>query len=316
MKLVIQIPCFNEEQTLAKTLADLPTKIAGVDTIEILIISDGSTDRTVEIAREHGIRHFVIFNRNMGLARAFAAGLEKSLELGADIIVNTDADNQYKGSDITRLIQPILEKKAEIVIGDRRVDKIHEFSWLKKRMQKFGSYIVRKVSRTKVPDTTSGFRAYSRHAALHMNIISTFSYTLETIIEAGQKDIAIVSIPIEINKTERPSRLFKSNWYYVKRSIATIIRIYTMYQPLRVFLYSGLMAFLISLLLSGRYFYFMVLGEGKGHIQSVILAGILFLLSCVLFMFGLLADVVAANRKILEDTLYRIKKNSLQQSNK
>jgi len=312
MKLVIQIPCFNEEQTIAKTLADLPTKIDGIDTIEILIISDGSTDRTVAVAREHGVRHFVIFNQNMGLARAFAAGLEKSLELGADIIVNTDADNQYKGSDIPRLIQPILNKKAEIVIGDRQIDKIHEFSRLKKIMQKFGSYIVRKVSQTKVPDTTSGFRAYSRHAALHMNIISTFSYTLETIIEAGQKDIAIISIPIETNKTERPSRLFKSNWYYIKRSTATIIRIYTMYQPLRVFFYAGLVSLFFSLSLTGRYIYFMILGEGKGHIQSVILAGILFLLGLLLFMFGLLADVVASNRKILEDALYRMKKNSVQ----
>jgi len=312
MKLIIQIPCYNEEQTIAKTLEDLPKSIPGIDVIETLIIDDGSNDRTVKIAKQHGVQHFVKFTQNLGLARAFAAGLEKSLELGADIIVNTDADNQYKGSDIPRLIQPILDKKAEIVIGDRQVDKIHEFSRLKKIMQKFGSYIVRKVSQTNIPDTTSGFRAYSRHAALHMNIISTFSYTLETIIEAGQKDIPIISIPIETNKTERPSRLFKSNWYYIKRSTATIIRIYTMYQPLRVFFYSGLITFLISLLLSGRYLYFMVLGEGKGHIQSVILAGILFLLSCVLFMFGLLADVVAANRKIMEDTLYRIKKNSFQ----
>lgn len=312
MKLIIQIPCYNEEQTIAKTLKDLPKSIPGIDVIEMLIIDDGSNDRTVKIAKQHGVQHFVKFTQNLGLARAFAAGLEKSLELGADIIVNTDADNQYKGSDIPRLIQPILDKKAEIVIGNRQVDKIHEFSRLKKIMQKFGSYIVRKVSQTNIPDTTSGFRAYSRHAALHMNIISTFSYTLETIIEAGQKDIPIISIPIETNKTERPSRLFKSNWYYIKRSTATIIRIYTMYQPLRVFFYSGLITFLISLLLSGRYLYFMVLGEGKGHIQSVILAGILFLLSCVLFMFGLLADVVAANRKIMEDTLYRIKKNSLQ----
>lgn len=311
MKLIIQIPCYNEEETIAKTLADLPKEIPGIDNIEVLIINDGSTDNTVAIAKKNGVRHFVNFSHNMGLARGFAAGLEKCLELGADIIVNTDADNQYKGSDIPKLVKPILDQKAEIVIGDRQIDKIEEFSWLKKKLQKFGSRVVRKVSQTKVPDTTSGFRAYSRHAALQMNIISTFSYTLETIIEAGQKDIPVISIPIETNITERPSRLFKSNWYYIKRSAATIIRIYTMYQPLRVFFYSGLISFLFSLLLSGRYVYFMFLGEGKGHIQSVILAGILFLLSCVLFMFGLLADVVAANRKILEDTLYRIKKNSL-----
>jgi len=312
MKLIIQVPCYNEEQTIVKTLKDLPKSIPGIDVIETLIIDDGSNDRTVEVAKQNGVQHFVKFTQNLGLARGFAAGLDKCLSLGADIIVNTDADNQYKGSDIPQLIKPILEGRAEIVIGDRQVNKITEFSRLKKRMQKIGSYIVRKVSQTNIPDTTSGFRAYSREAAMHMNIISTFSYTLETIIEAGQKDIPIISIPIETNKTERPSRLFKSNWYYIKRSMATIIRIYTMYQPLRVFFYSGLMAFLISLLLSGRYFYFMVLGEGKGHIQSVILAGILFLLSCVLFMFGLLADVVASNRKILENVQYQLKKDRLE----
>lgn len=311
MKLIIQIPCYNEEKTLEKTISDLPKKIPGIDTIEILIINDGSTDNTVAVAKKCGVNHIVDFKHNMGLARGFAAGLEKCLELGADIIVNTDADNQYKGSDIPRLVQPILEHKAEIVIGNRQIDKIEEFSWLKKKLQKLGSRVVRKVSQTKVPDTTSGFRAYSRQAAMHMNIISTFSYTLETIIEAGQKDIPIISIPIETNKTERPSRLFKSKWYYIKRSAATIIRIYTMYQPLRVFFYSGLFSLILSLILSVRYIVFMILGEGKGHVQSVIIAGILFLLAFVLFMFGLLADVVAGNRKLQEETLYRIKKETL-----
>ncbi len=312
MKLIIQIPCYNEEQTIAKTLKDLPKSIPGIDVIETLIIDDGSNDRTVEVAKQHGVQYIVKLTQNLGLARAFAAGIDKCLSLDADIIVNTDADNQYKGSDIPRIIKPILDGKGEIVVGNRQIEKIKGFSWTKKLLQKLGSYIVRKVSQTKIPDTTSGFRAYSREAAMQMNIISTFSYTLETIIEAGQKDIPIVSIPIETNKTERPSRLFKSNWYYIKRSIATIIRIYTMYQPLRVFFYSGLVSLLFSLALIGRYFFFMILGEGKGHIQSVILAGILFLLGLLLFMFGLLADVVASNRKILEDTLYRIKKNSLQ----
>ncbi|MBU4444920.1 MAG: glycosyltransferase family 2 protein [Candidatus Marinimicrobia bacterium] len=308
MKLIIQIPCYNEEQTIAKTLEDLPKSIPGIDVIETLIIDDGSNDKTVEVAKRHGVQHFVKFTQNLGLARGFDAGLDKCLSLGADIIVNTDADNQYKGSDIPRLIQPILDGKAEIVIGNRQVDKITEFSWLKKRMQKIGSYIVRKVSQTKVPDTTSGFRAYSREAAMQMNIISTFSYTLETIIEAGQKDIAIVSIPIETNKTERPSRLFKSNWYYIKRSIATIIRIYTMYQPLRVFFYTGLVSLLLGLILSFRYIYFMVIGEGPGHIQSVIIAGILLLLGFIVTMIGLLADLIASNRKLVEKTLFKIKK--------
>jgi len=302
MKLVIQIPCYNEEQTIAATLADLPRTIPGIDSLEILIIDDGSSDRTVETARQAGVRHFVQHTQNLGLARAFQHGLEKSLQLGADIIVNTDADNQYKGSDIARLVQPILEKKAEIVIGDRQIDKIQDFSWFKKCLQKFGSYVVRKVSQTKIPDTTSGFRAYSREAALQMNIISTFSYTLETIIAAGQKDI-----PIETNKTERPSRLFKSNWYYIRRSFATIVRIYTMYQPLRVFFYAGLLNLAIGLIFSLRYLIFMLLGEGKGHIQSVIIAAVFLIIGFFLMMIGLLADVIAANRKILEQMQYQLR---------
>jgi len=311
MKLVIQIPCYNEENTIANTLADLPKDIPGIDIIEILIINDGSVDKTMEIAKQNGVRHFVNFNQNKGLARAFEAGLEKALELGADIIVNTDADNQYKGSDIARLVQPILDKKAEIVIGNRQIDKIHEFSWLKKRLQKFGSYVVRKVSQTRIPDTTSGFRAYSREAALHMNIISTFSYTLETIIEAGQKNIPIISIPIETNKTERPSRLFKSNSYYIRRSFATIVRIYTMYQPLRVFFYTGITSLGIGLVLSVRYLIFMIVGQGKGHIQSVIIAAVLLIIGFFLLMIGLLADVIAANRKLLENVQYQQKKSRL-----
>ncbi len=308
MKLIIQIPCYNEEATIVKTLNDLPKSIPGIDTIEILIIDDGSKDRTVEVAQNWGVRNFVRFNQNKGLARAFEAGLEKSLELGADFIVNTDADNQYKGSDIARLVQPILDKKAEIVIGDRQIDKIQEFSWLKKRLQKLGSYVVRKVSQTKIPDTTSGFRAYSREAALHMNVISTFSYTLETIIEAGQKDIPIISIPIETNKTERPSRLFKSNSYYIRRSFATIVRIYTMYQPLRVFFYTGIVNLGLGLILSVRYLVFMIVGQGKGHIQSVIIAAVFLMVGFFLLMIGLLADVIAANRKILERMQYQLKR--------
>jgi len=309
VKLIIQIPCYNEEQTIAKTLQDLPHSISSIDTIEIVIIDDGSTDRTLEVAKKQGVHHIVKFTQNKGLASAFAAGLDRCLGLGADIIVNTDADNQYKGSDIPRLIQPILEGKAEIVVGARQIDEIEDFSWSKKQFQKLGSYVVRKVSQTKIPDTTSGFRAYSREAAMHMNIISTFSYTLETIIEAGQKDIPIVSIPIGTNKTERPSRLFKSNWYYLKRSATTIVRIYTMYQPLRVFFYTGLCSIMLGGGLSIRYLYFMFLGEGKGHVQSVIVAGVFLLLGFIMIMIGLLADVIAANRKLLEDTLYRFKKN-------
>jgi hypothetical protein len=212
--------------------------------------------------------------------------LEKSLELGADFIVNTDADNQYKGSDIARLVQPILDKKAEIVIGDRQIDKIQEFSWLKKRLQKLGSYVVRKVSQTKIPDTTSGFRAYSREAALHHERHFDFFIYLETIIEAGQKDIPIISIPIETNKTERPSRLFKSNSYYIRRSFATIVRIYTMYQPLRVFFYTGNRHLGLGLILSVRYLGFMIVGQGKGHIQSVIIAAVFLMVGFFLLMIG------------------------------
>lgn len=307
MKLVIQIPCYNEEETILKTLNDLPQTIPGIDTVEILIINDGCRDNTVALAQQWGVKHFVHFHQNKGLARAFEAGLEKALELGADIIVNTDADNQYKGSDIARLVQPILEKRAEIVIGDRQIDQIKEFSWLKKRLQKLGSSVVRKVSQTKVPDTTSGFRAYSREAAMQMNIISTFSYTLETIIEAGQKDIPIISIPIETNKTERPSRLFRSNWYYIRRSFATIVRIYAMYQPLRVFFYIGIANFAVGLVLSLRYLFFMFIGQGKGHIQSVIIAAVFLLTGFFLLMIGLLADVIAANRKILERIQYQLR---------
>lgn len=307
MKLIIQIPCYNEEETILQTLNDLPKSIDGIDQIEILIIDDGCTDKTVKIAKKFGIHHVVKIFPNKGLANAFSCGIDRCLAEGADIIINTDADNQYKGSDIPRLIQPILEHNAEMVIGDRQIDKIEEFSFIKKKLQKLGSSIVRKVSMTKVPDTTSGFRAYSKDAAMKINILSTFSYTLETIIQAGQKDIPIVSIPIETNKTERPSRLFKSNWMYIKRSSATIIRIYLTYQPLKFFFYSGMFTFFFSLILAIRYVSFMVIGEGKGHIQSVILAGILLLLSIILVLAGLLSDVIASNRKLLEKILFKQK---------
>ena len=307
MKLIIQIPCFNEEETLLTTLQDLPKSIPGIDKIEILIIDDGSTDNTVKVAKKFGVDHIINIFPNKGLANGFSCGIEKCLAKGADIIVNTDADNQYKGSDIPKLIVPILEQKAEIVIGNRQIDTINEFSWAKKQLQKLGSYIVRKVSQTKVPDTTSGFRAYSRESAMRMNVISTFSYTLETIIQAGQKDIPVISIPITTNNTERPSRLFKSNWYYIRRSAATIVRIYTMYQPLRVFFYTGVSSIGIGFLLGLRYVYFMIIGEGKGHIQSVIITGILLLLGFIMIMIGLLADVIASNRKLQEEILYRIK---------
>lgn len=311
MKLIIQIPCYNEENTILKTLRDLPRKIKGVDQIETLIIDDGSTDRSVALAEEFGVDHIVKIYPNKGLANAFATGLDTCLELGADLIVNTDADNQYKGGDIPRLIQPILTGKADIVIGDRQIDRIKEFNWFKKKLQKLGSKVVRKVSQTKVPDTTSGFRAYSREATLHMNIISTFSYTLETIIEAGQKDMQIVSIPIQTNQTERPSRLFKSNWYYIRRSAATIVRIYSMYQPLRVFFYTGFIGLMAGFVLSLRYLYFMIIGEGTGHIQSVIIAAVFFIIGFFMIMIGLLADVIAANRKLIEKILYQSKKRNL-----
>jgi len=308
MKLIIQIPCYNEEKTLPFTIRDLPREIPGIDKIEYLVIDDGSSDRTVEVARELGVHHIVRHVKNRGLAASFMTGIDACLRLGADIIVNTDGDNQYKGQDIAKLVQPILKGEAEVVVGDRQTDTIEHFSPLKKKLQKFGSWVVRLASDTNVIDTTSGFRAYSRDAAMRLNVVSEYSYTLETIIEAGRRKAAIENVPIGTNEKLRESRLFKSMWGYIKKSGATIIRIYSMYRPLRVFLTLGIIFFTIGFLIGVRFLYFYFNGMGDGHIQSLILSSILIITGFQLGVFGLLADAIAANRKINDELLYRLKK--------
>lgn len=308
MKLLIQIPCFNESETLAETLRDLPRQIPGVDSIEILIIDDGSTDGTAETARRLGVSHVVRFSRNRGLARGFMAGIDASLRLGADIIVNTDADNQYCGADIPKLIQPILDGEADMVIGDRQVDSVAHFSPTKKKLQKFGSWVVRLASHTRVPDATSGFRAISREAALRLFVTSEFTYTLETLIQAGHAHLAVSAVPIRTNPKTRDSRLFRSIGQYLRRSASTIIRIYTMYRPLRTFFLIAALLFCGGAALSGRFLYYHFTEEKTGHVQSLILAAVLLIAAFIVFLGGLLADLVAANRKLLEDTITRLRR--------
>lgn len=308
MKLIIQIPCYNEEETLGITYSDLPRRIDGIDEIEYLIINDGSQDRTVEVARELGFHHVVTFKQNKGLAKGFMAGLDACLHLGADIIVNTDADNQYCGADIDKLVRPILDGEADIVIGERPIDQTEHFSWKKKKFQHLGSWVVRVASGTRIPDAPSGFRAYSREAALRMNVVNEYTYTLETIIQAGHDKIAMTSVPIRTNGETRPSRLFGSMWRYMKRSSAVIIRSFMMYKPLRFFSLIGGVLFLAGALLGVRFLYYLFAGASAGHIQSLILAAILIILGFQTIVMGLLSDIIAANRKILEDVQYRMRK--------
>ncbi|MGM9669573.1 MAG: glycosyltransferase family 2 protein [Faecousia sp.] len=308
MKLIIQIPCFNEEETLGITYHDLPRHIEGIDEIEYLIIDDGSSDRTVEVARELGIRHVVSFKQNKGLAKGFMAGLDACLHLGADIIVNTDADNQYCGADIEKLVQPILNGKADIVIGERPIDQTEHFSWKKKKFQHLGSWVVRVASGTDIPDAPSGFRAYSREAALHLNVTNEYTYTLETIIQAGHEKLAMTSVPIRTNGETRPSRLFSSMWRYMKRSATVIVRSFMMYKPLRFFSIIGSVLLGIGGLIGVRFLIYMFAGEGDGHIQSLILAAVLMLMGFQTIVMGLMSDIIAANRKILEDIQYRVRK--------
>mgnify|MGYP001077807621 CR=1 FL=1 len=306
MKLIVQIPCYNEEQTLPLTVKDIPRQIDRVDQVEILIIDDGSTDRTVQIAKEIGVDHIVKNTCNKGLARTFLAGLDASLRLGADIIVNTDGDNQYKGQDIPKLIAPILKGQADIVVGDRQADKIPHFSASKKKLQKIGSLVVRLLSETDVPDAVSGFRAFSKEAAMQMNIVSPYSYTIETLIQAGKKQLAVTSVPIGTNPKTRESRLFKSIPKFLERSVTTMIRMYTMYQPLRVFFYISCLCILGGLIPSVRFLVYHFMGEG-GHIQSLILAAILFIVGFQVLVVGLVADVISFNRQLIEETLLRVK---------
>jgi glycosyltransferase involved in cell wall biosynthesis len=313
LKLIIQIPCYNEEKTLPVTLADLPRHIDGIDCIEYLIVNDGSSDRTVETALQHGVHHIVNMTKNKGLAKVFMAGIDACLRLGADIIVNTDADNQYKGEDIVKLVEPILAGTAEMVVGDRQTNDIEHFSWFKKRLQKWGSWAVRQVSATDTPDATSGFRALSREAALQMNVVSEFTYTLETIIQAGKKNLAITHVPIGTNGKLRESRLFRGNWSYIKRSVATIARIYTMYEPLKMFSIIGGIFFGAGIILGLRFLYFYFEQGGAGHIQSLILVAVLLILGVQIFVLGLVADIIGSNRRLIEDALYRLKKMEFKQ---
>ena len=306
-KLIIQIPCLNEASTLPVTLADLPRQVPGIDTVEFLIIDDGSVDGTSEVARAHGVHHVVRFRRRKGLAAAFMAGIDACLKLGADYIVNTDGDNQYCGADVATLLAPLLSGEADIVIGDRNIQDLEHMSPTKKALQRLGSWVVRQVSNTKVPDTTSGFRAYTRDAALRLTIVSEFSYTLESIIQAGKKRMAIAHVPISTNARLRNSRLFASAWGYVKVSTATIVRIYAMYEPLKVLSSIGLLVFLAGLAISVRFLYFYFTGTGLGHLQSLILSAVLMIVGFEVVLIGLVADVISGNRKLIEDLLYRVR---------
>ena len=311
MKLIIQIPCLNEEQTLPETLKDLPKSLSGIDNIEILVIDDGSTDRTVEVAKQHGAHHVLSLTNNKGLAKAFIYGINHALQLGADIVVNTDADNQYFGGDISKLIQPILNKRADIVIGDRQVETIDHFSPIKILLQKLGSWTVRQLSGTTIPDATSGFRAYSKEAALQMNVISDFTYTVETIISAGNKNIAIEHTPVRTNKKLRESRLFPSIHVYLRRSLVTMLKVYSMYRPLKVFTIAGGVTFLVGFMIGCRYLFFFFHGQTEGHIQSLILSAIMLIVGFQIIMMGIAADLIAINRQLLEDIQLRIKKNKV-----
>lgn len=308
MKLIIQIPCYNEAETLEIALNALPKQINGVDEIEYLVINDGSSDDTEKVALEWGVNYIVHFKRNLGLAKGFLAGIDLALRHGADIIVNTDADNQYCGTDIEKLVRPILDREADIVIGERPIDEIEEFSWIKKKLQRFGSYVVRVASRTDIPDAPSGFRAYSRKAAMRVNVHNEYTYTLETIVQAGRNKMAITSVPVHTNPELRKSRLMNSVFGYIKKSMLTILRAVLMYKPLQVFTLLGSLAIMAGVAIGVRFLFYFFQGNGNGHIQSLILATMMIIIGSQTFVTGLQADIISANRKLLEDVQYRVKK--------
>lgn len=313
MKLIIQIPCLNEEETLPGTLADLPREVEGFDTVEWLVIDDGSTDRTIEVAREGGVDHIVRLTNNKGLAAGFQAGLDACLKLGADVIVNTDADNQYKASDIPRLVAPILAGRADMVVGDRETDSIEHFSPLKKRLQKLGSWVVRQASDTDVPDTTSGFRAYNREAAIQMAVVSKYTYTLETIIQAGKLLVATDHVPIGTNPKTRESRLFPSMGSYVRRNAVAITRIYTQYEPLKVFSTLAAFLFLLALVPWVRFAWaYFIAQDGAGHVQSLILGAVLFNAAVVVGVLGVLGDLLYSQRIMSQRIFERVRRIELQ----
>ena len=310
-KLIIQIPCFNEAVTLPPTLRDLPRGRPGIDVIEYLVIDDGSRDDTAAVARANGVHHVVQFERNRGLAAAFRAGVEESLRQGADFIVNTDADNQYQASDIATIVAPLVEHRAEMVVGDRGVGELPHFSYIKRRLQVFGSWVIGRAAELRTPDATSGFRAMTREVALRMIVLSDYSYTLESLIHAGSRKTAVASVRIGINPQTRPSRLMKSIPHYIRKSGVTILRAYTMYRPLRVFMTVGALLILAGCVPGVRFLWFYFSGDKIGHVQSLILAAILVIVGFQILLIGLLADLIANNRKMLEETLYRVRKLEL-----
>ena len=312
MKLIIQIPCLNEEKYLPVALADLPRELDGFDTVEWLIIDDGSTDRTVEVAIEHGVDHIVRLTNNKGLASGFQAGVDACLKLGADVIVNTDADNQYYGPDIAKLVAPVVAGKADMVIGDREVMTIEHFSPIKKSLQKLGSKVVRGASGTDVPDATSGFRAYNREAALALQVVSKYTYTLETIIQAGKMTVAVAHVPIRTNDKLRESRLFPSMWTYIRRNGLSIFRIYSMYEPLRVFMTAALLLGLVATFLFARFAYFYATGDGAGNVQSLILGAVLFNAAMLLGALGVMGDLLSGQRIMLQRTFERVRRIELE----
>ncbi len=312
MKLIIQIPCLNEEETLPATLGDLPREVPGFSTVEWLVIDDGSTDRTIEVAREHGVDHIVRLTNNKGLAAGFQAGLDACLKLGADVIVNTDADNQYSAASIPDLVRPVLAGEADMVVGNRQVDTIEHFSPLKKRLQRFGSWVVRQASDTDVPDTTSGFRAYNREAAIQMAVVSKFTYTLETIIQAGKLLVAVSDVPVGTNEKTRESRLFPSMWAYVRRNSVSIFRIYAQYEPMRVFMMLAGLLILLAAIPWLRFFVAWVSGDGAGHVQSLIFGAVLFNAAVVLASLGVIGDLLAGQRIMSQRIFERVRRIELQ----
>jgi len=310
-KLVIQIPCLNEAETLPATLADLPRVVEGFDVVEWLVIDDGSTDDTVAVARAHGVDHVVSLRHNQGLARAFMIGLDYALKQGADVVLNTDADNQYSAKNIPDLVKPILEKRALIVIGERPIMGIEHFSPLKKVLQRLGSFVVQQLSGTRVADAPSGFRAMHRDAAIQLNVFNNYTYTLETIIQAGRRNIPVVSVPVQVNGYLRPSRLISSIPRYISRSIVTMIRIFIVYRPVQLFLSLAFMTFLPAAIVTGRWLYYYATGRGGGHVQSLILAGALFTITALLAVAGVLADLLATNRMLMEDVRVRLRRMEL-----
>ena len=313
MKLIVQVPCFNEEETLPRVVADIPREVSGFDEVEVLVIDDGSSDRTAELALELGVDHVVTLKQNQGLTRAFRAGLDAALSQGADVIVNTDGDHQYPGRYIDALTRPIIEGRADIVVGDRQTATIAHFSWLKRRLQALGSWVVRTLSGTDVPDAVSGFRAISRDAALQLNIVSPFSYTIEMLIQAGNKRLAVSSVPITTNPTTRRSRLARSTPRFISRSVSTMARIYSMYRPLGTFTLIGGLVGALGAAPILRFLYFWSIGEGDGHIQSLVLGGVLVIIGFVTLMIGLLSDLINFNRQLLEMTLEKVRRLELEQ---